>query len=144
MSWDVIVENYGGEPPDLNDEMVEPKSLGGPAAIRKKFDAQFPGIEWTSDRDGVFESDEFLIEITIGSENPIKHVMLSVRGDGDPLAVVAALAKANKWSLFDCSASEYLDLDKHSAGFEEFQAFRDRALPTNARKTKGRSPRRKK
>lgn len=142
MSWDVIVQNFEGHPPDP-DELMEgapPKPLGTASAIQKKIDKYLAGVDWADATSGIYQGDGFTIEFTIGSGKPIDHVMLSVRGGGNAVAALTSFARPNQWSLFDLSESEFLDLDDPAAsGFAPFQEYRDRAVPKNARSLKGTS-----
>lgn len=137
MSWDVIVQNYRGNPPPDDDLGAEPEPLGSAAMIRKQIDAHLPGVVWSDALHGVFESEDFSIEFDIGDEKPITAIMLSVRGGGDAFGAIKAFAVPNQWSLFDCSESTFLDLESSTAeGFEAFQEYRDRALPRGSRRSK--------
>ena len=137
MSWDVLVQNYGGNPPAADElaDAPDPKPLGTADSIRKKIDAHLPGVVWSDARNGIFDGEDYSNEFEIGDEKPIDHVMLNVRGGGDAIAALVAFAKPNRWSLFDLSESDFLDLDNPSAaGWEGFQEFRDRAIPASARR----------
>lgn len=137
MSWDVIVQNYEGNPPSDDDLSREPEPLGTAAAIRKRIDKDLPGVVWTDPMYGRFEGPDFSIEFEIGAEKPITHIMLSVRGSGNAFAALKSFAKPNKWSLYDCSESTFLDLESAAAeGFQEFQRYRDRVLPKSSRRSK--------
>lgn len=144
MSWDVMVQNFRGNPPADDDLESEPEPLGTAAAIRKRIDAHLPGIDWSDSQYGIYENPDFSIEFEIGNEKPITHIMLSVRGGGEAFAALKSFAVPNKWSLFDCSESTFLDLSISTApGFEGFQELRDRALPKAGRKSKKTSPKKK-
>lgn len=137
MSWDVIVQNYQGNPPSDDDLSREPEPLGTAAAIRKRIDKHLPGVVWTDPKYGVFEESDFSIEFDIGGEKPITHITLSVRGGGKAFAALKSFAQPNKWSLFDCSESTFLDLESSTPeGFLEFQRYRDRVLPKGIRRSK--------
>ncbi|HEY8505758.1 MAG TPA: hypothetical protein VIL46_14330 [Gemmataceae bacterium] len=139
MSWDVLVQNYGGNPPPGGEALdgPAPEPLGAASEIRQKIDAHLPGVVWSDARHGVFEGDGFSVEFDIGAEKPIDHVMLSVRGSGEALGALVRFAKPNRWSLFDLSEGEFIDLDDPAAaGWEGFQAYRDRVIPKVARPRK--------
>lgn len=137
MSWDVIVQNYGGNPPPDDELDAPPAPLGSAKEIRKRIDAHLPGVAWSDELRGVYEGDEFSIEFDIGEEEPITTVMLSVHGGGDAFGAIKSFAVPNRWSLFDCSESTFLDLEGSTAeGFEGFQEYRDRALPRGSTRSK--------
>ena len=136
MSWDVMVLNYGGKlsPAEMLD--AEPVGPLGPAAqVRRRIAKHLPGVDWSEPEWGLYEGDGFTIEFNTGSDDPIDSIMLHVRGGGDAIAVLLKFAKPNGWSLLDCSTSEFLDPQNPSAeGWEEFQAFRDKAIGPPKRK----------
>jgi hypothetical protein len=137
MSWDVIVQNYRGNPPPDDELDTEPEPLGSAATVRERIDAHLPGVVWSDDLHGVFVGEDFSIEFDIGDEEPVTTIMLSVRGGGDAFGALKSFAVPNQWSLFDCSESSFLDLDSPTAeGFEAFQEFRDRAISGGSRRSK--------
>jgi hypothetical protein len=141
MSWDVMVFNYGGQPPSL-DQMADAPPVGplGPAAqVRKRIAAHLPGIDWTDPTWGIYEGDGFSIEFNTGKDDPIDSIMLHVRGGGDAISAMLTFANPNGWSLLDCSTGEFLDPERPSSeGWEGFQEYRDKALGSRAgKKPKG-------
>jgi hypothetical protein len=136
MSWDLIVQNFQGNPPSDDDLGAEPEPLGTAASIRKRIDTHLPGVVWSDSLHGLFERQGVSIEFEISNDKPITAVVLSVRGTGDAYAALKSFAVPNQWSLFDCSESSFIDLDTVAAtGFEEFQEYRDRVIPTKRKKT---------
>jgi hypothetical protein len=136
MSWDVLVQNFNGNPPPV-EEMEDGLPLGTAASVRKKIDKHLPGIAWSDPLTGFYEEAAFSIEFQLGKERPITCIALAVRGGGEALAALKSFAQPNKWSLFDCTESAFLDLDSPSAaGFEAFQEYRDRAIAQENRRAK--------
>lgn len=146
MSWDVLAQDYGGRTPS-NDEALDgpdPRPMGSAEEVRQRIDDHLPGVLWSDARHGVWEGGGVSIEFEIGGKGPIDHVMLSVRGSGDALGALARFAQPNRWSLFDLSESEFLDLDNpEAAGWEGFQEYRDRVVPPTSRANKPRGDARK-
>lgn len=128
MSWDVMIVNLGGKSPSLEAlEEDDGEPLGASDDVRQRISAHLPGVDWTGPTRGIFEGDGFSIEFKLGTDDPIANMMLHVRGTGDAIAAIIAFARPLGWSVFDCSLSEFLDLeDPTGAGWEGFQAFRDR------------------
>jgi hypothetical protein len=148
MSWDVVVLNYGGEMSP--EEMLDAEPVGplGPAAqVRKRIAKHLPGVDWSDPVWGLYKGDGFTIEFNTGKDDPIDTIMLHVRGGGDAIPALLGFANPNRWSLLDCSTSEFLDPENPSAeGWEGFQAFRDKALGApkgkkSAKKTKKKAKR---
>jgi hypothetical protein len=125
MSWDVVVLNYGGKLTPT--EMLEADPVGplGPAAhVRRRIAKHLPGVDWSDPEWGVYEGDGFTIEFNTGND-PIDSILLHVRGEGDAIAALLRFANPNRWSLLDCSTTEFLAPENPSAeGWEVFQASR--------------------
>ena len=129
MSWDVLVLNYEGSPPADDDMEEESDLLGKPAAVRKAISRHLEGVDWSEPTWGIYEGEDFTIEFSMGKNDPVDAIMLHVRGAGDAIAAMLQFANPNKWSLFDCSTSEFLDPENPSSeGWEGFQEFRDKAM----------------
>ncbi len=107
MSWDIVVERYRS---NREVDATGPISLGTASFIQSELDKHLAGVKWSDSRNGVFVGDEFSIVITIGEEDPIKHLMLSITGPSDPTAALKKISKTG-WTLFDCSADEILNFE---------------------------------
>jgi hypothetical protein len=56
-------------------------------------------------------------------------VLAEVRGNGNPLPVIAALCRPNEWVAIDDASRQPVDLDgADAAGWEAFRAYRDRVI----------------
>jgi hypothetical protein len=140
MSWDVMIFNLGGKTPPTLDEFEESDCLPlGPAAeVRERLSALLAKLDWSDPTWGVFEGNGFSIEFNVGEDDPISNMMLHVRGRGDAIAAITRFAKPLGWSALDCSTSEFLDLDNPSqAGWEGFQAYRDKIIEEEADEESG-------
>ena len=133
MSWDVMIFNFEGEPPpdftELSEDFEFPP-LGPSADVREAISQSLPGgVDWSDPYWGLFAKDGFSFEFNTGKKDPIESIMVHVRGGGDPVAALLAIAVPNNWILVDCSTGELIDPDDPSnAAWQDFQAFRDRAL----------------
>ncbi len=132
MSWDLMVCNYNGSPPNnFEDPSNDPKpdSLGSADNVRRSISQNLPGVDWSDPTWGTYDGDEFSIEFNTGDEDPIDSIMLHVRGSGDPITAILQFANPNKWTLKDLTTGEYLDPENPSPeGWKNFQDFRDNAL----------------
>ncbi len=132
MSWDVIVYNYKGSPPnDLKNppDDHKPDPLGSARTVRKLISDNLPDVDWSDPTWGIYDGDEFSIDFNTGDEDPIRSIILHVRGGGDAIAAMLRFANPNKWSLMDFSTGEFLDPEKPSQkGWEDFQASRDKLI----------------
>lgn len=131
MSWDVMIFNTRGKKPPPIEQFEESdyEPLGPAAGVRERLSSLLPGIDWSAPTWGVFEGDGFSIEFNVGKEDPIGSMMLHVRGGGDAIAAIFTFARPLGWSALDCSTSDFIDLDSPSqAGWEGFQAFRDKVI----------------
>ncbi len=128
MSWDVMIMNYGGEPPDFASDDEEPDPLGPGTQVRESISRHLPGVDWSDPTWGTYASDEFTIEFNVDGSSVVDTIMLHVRGGGDPLSAILRFSKPNKWSLLDTTSGEFVDADDASSeGWNDFQQFRDSA-----------------
>lgn len=140
MSWDVMIFNTGGKKPPPVEQFQESdyEALGAAGAVRQRLSGLLPGIDWSDTTWGIYEGDGFSIEFNVGNDDPIGSMMLHVRGGGNAIAAIVTFARPLGWSALDCSTSEFLDLDRPSqAGWEEFQAFRDKVIDKYREKDEG-------
>jgi hypothetical protein len=60
---------------------------------------------------------------------PLKCVHVEVRGNGNPLALLAAICVGHGWVVIDSDVGTPVDLTAGAAsGWEEFRQYRDRAV----------------
>jgi hypothetical protein len=131
MSWDVMIFNLRAKTPPPLEQLQESDfdPLGPAVDVRQRISALLTGVDWSDPTWGIYEGDGFSIEFSVGNDDPIAHMCLHVRGGGDAIAAIIRFARPLGWSALDCSASEFLDLDNPSqAGWEGFQAYRDRVI----------------
>jgi hypothetical protein len=103
--------------------------LGTAAEVRGMISACLPEVDWSDLTWGSYEGDGFSFEFNVGRKDPIAGFMVHVRGGGGAVAALLQLADRWDWYLLDCSQGEWLhhcsDID---AGWQSFQAYRDRVL----------------
>ena len=132
MSWDVLVFNYDGSPPkDFNELPADssPDPLGPAINVRDAINKYLPGVDWSDPSWGTYEDNELSIEFNAGKGDPIREIMLHVRGGGDAIEAILRFANPNKWSIFDCSTGEFIDPENPSQdGWEGFQKYRDNLI----------------
>ena len=131
MSWDVMVMDFGGDPPSMDelDAADSARAMGTPHDVRLKIDAHLDGVDWSDPTWGIYRGDGFTFEFNMGDEDPKEGFMVHVRGGGDAVTTLLQFAAPNAWSLLDCSTGDFIDPDNPSReGWEGFQAFRDKAL----------------
>lgn len=130
MSWDVLLLNYGGAPPDPEGPS-EP--LGSGAEVRDRLSALLPEVNWAHPAWGLYRAGAGCsIEFNLGRTEPVESIMLHVRGDGAAAGAVAALAAQLGWAALDMSSTEFLAPAAASgAGWEAFLAYRDRVVREN-------------
>lgn len=130
MSWDVMVLNFSGKPPEDLEELPEDQNadpLGSAEEVRDLISHALPGVDWSDPTWGIYTGDEFSFEFNTGKEDPIESLMVHVRGNGHPIPSLLKFANPNKWSLIDCSTSQLINPDNPSdEGWQGFQAVRDK------------------
>lgn len=122
MSWDVVILD-SGEPP---------QALGPAERVRASISNIVPTVDWSDPAWGTLESEEWSIEFNVGDAPVVESVMLHVRGDGDPLPVIASICATNGWAALDTSTDERLDLAAPSRkGWDDFRALREAVLQSH-------------
>jgi hypothetical protein len=132
MSWDVMIFNLRGAPPpppELDESHTQP--LGPAADVRREISAALPGVDWSDPTWGLYSGpgNELSIEFNVGKDEPVRDMMLHVRGSGDALSAIMAVVRPRGWAALDCTTGEFLDPNHPSdAGWRHFQDFRDKVV----------------
>ncbi|MGD9127150.1 MAG: hypothetical protein PVH19_07195 [Planctomycetia bacterium] len=129
MSWDVLLFNFEGDPPNFEEvpDDFRPPSMGDAQAVREAIDKVVPNVDWSDPAWGIVEGNGWSIEFNHQENGDTDQVMLHVRGGGNPITTIVNLCKANNWSAFDLSTGEFIDLSTPSEdGWVGFQAYRDK------------------
>ena len=93
-----------------------------PDPIRQIFERQPARVRAVLEENGVsvllygFEAD------------PLVALHAEVRGDGDPVPILAAVCRPRGWIAVDDAAGQPVDLAGAAAGWEAFRAYRERAV----------------
>ena len=129
MSWDIGLFNA---PPEITIEEIphdyEPVPLGSVAEVLGRLQAAFVDLDLSDPTWGDLERSGWSIEFGIGREDPVRSIMLHVRGGGDDVVqVVRETAHVLGCRALDCSSGEFIE-DGGRDGWADFQAFRDRAV----------------
>lgn len=131
MSWDVLLLT-AHEPPPPGADMPDSwrgEPLGSQAEVRAKITDCIAGVDWSDPAWGVFHGDGYSYEFNTGTDEPCDSVMVHVRGGGSAVAPLLELGRRCDWYLLDTSQGEWMHhCNSAEAGWEGFQAFRDRAI----------------
>ena len=113
MSWDISIHRIpeGGTIADALKDGAPP--LGPAVAVRHAVASRCP-VDWTDPQWGVLDIDDVSIEFNVGAQDPIESMMLHIRGEGDPMPIIADLCKVNGWGAIDMSEGP-IDLDNLDA-----------------------------
>jgi len=129
MSWDVVLYNFEGNPPDINDLSGESPSMGDAQEIRDSISAVIPDVDWSDPACGVVFNDDCVIEFSHQETGQVSIIMLHVRKSKDPVSTIVKLCKTYNWSAFDTTSMEFIDLDTSCAkGWDGGQEFRDQKI----------------
>ncbi len=80
MGFDVVVIRPSAPVPSLLDPSFEPLPLGSPAEIRRICCDSFPGLNWDSERDGLWiRGEEVAIEFGIPDDPQPTSLHLTIR-----------------------------------------------------------------
>jgi len=112
----------------------EMPSLGSGPEVVARLAKSFPDVDLSDPTWGHLVGSSWSIELNIGDEEPIKAIMLHVRGSGDDVVpVVAAIAAVVGARAWDISSGAFLDETAPAAdGWRGFQQYRDQVLGPEA------------
>ena len=133
MSWDVMVFNLPTRPRSVS-EMKEDDllPLGDGESARAAISKVLTGVDWSDSTWGVYVGGGFSIEFNVGKTDPVRDIMLHVRGGGDAIGDIMKFIVPNNWTALDCSTGDFLDpIAPSDAGWVGFQNYRDRLLRRN-------------
>lgn len=78
-----------------------------------------------------YDSGEFSVSFYGFERIPLSSVLAEVRGNGDPVSILAALCLPNGWIIIDAASGEPVDLSGNSpTGWDSFREYRDQAIRT--------------
>lgn len=112
MSWTVTLLRIRGErrPADTVPE-EDYLPLGTRAGVLAAISRSFPDLHRPNARQVFYLAPEFSIEFLPDDAEPVRFMILEVRGTGDPLTPILKLAQENGWLALDCSTGEFIDPD---------------------------------
>ena len=131
MSWDVMIFALPSPPPRFAEmpDGWDGDPLGPADEVRSRISKLLPEVSWSDPTWGIYEGNGFSYEFNMGTDEPIANVMVHVRGGGDATKPLLQLAQEYGWCLLDTSTTEWLHhADRLEAGWETFQAYRDKVL----------------
>jgi hypothetical protein len=103
-----------------------------PEVIRQHFEGQ-PAAEQAE-----FEGDGFSLELYGFEAQPLSAIHANIRGNGNPVPVLAALCRPHDWLAIDDAGGKPIDLTgAEAAGWESFKAYRNRAISSIRAREKG-------
>jgi hypothetical protein len=123
VSWDVSV--FGGnEPPPVDNFPPdwEPPIIGSAHEVRASISAHLPDVDWSDPGWGLYGGKGFTFEFSITGD-PVRHIMVYVRGSGDAVADLLRFATPNGWYLLDWSSGRLIDHQNPSSCWEEWQEY---------------------
>jgi hypothetical protein len=132
MSWDVLFQDL---PPGIRAIDEIPSDFRpGPLCTRAELVAAIrvaaPAAVFSGPWFAVLDADGFSIEVSAGDADPVRSVMLHVRGAEGALPVIRALSAALGRTAIDCSAGELMDFESQDVGegYEAWRAYRDQIV----------------
>jgi len=131
VSWDVLViplPEDAASTDDLPDDYTPPP-VGPLEEVLARLRRAVPDVDLADPTWGLLAGPSWSMELGIGSEDPVRSVMLHVHGSGDDVVAVALrIAGALGCRALDCSSGAFLTGAEDTGGWHRFQAYRDRVL----------------
>ena len=132
MSWDLLIFHppEGATAVDEIPNDFDPPVLGPAADVRQRLLERVPGLDLSDPTWGQLSGPTWSIEVNIGRKDPIRSIMLHVRGGGDDaLPVISLIGEALGARVLDISTGDFLTGGAGDAdGWHSFQQYRDQVL----------------
>ena len=112
MSWDAFLCRIKGSTIPAESWEAEELPLATRGKVLDAIKQQFPDLRQQSNSEFLHTAGDLSIEFKLMGRSPVTQVMLEVRGEGDPITPLLALATRNDWLIFDVSTSDYIDPKK--------------------------------
>ncbi|WP_435107447.1 hypothetical protein [Nocardiopsis synnemataformans] len=129
MSWDVLLTPAPVDAESVDDipKGTETKSIAPLSRLLATLREAFPAADLSDPAWGYLgdEEQEWTMELNIGTGDPVRGVMLHVRG-GDAVPTILRMAEVLGCRAIDCSTGDFLRED--DGGWESFQDYRDQVL----------------
>jgi hypothetical protein len=111
MSWDVVIANAPGvnDLAEIGDDESAYTPLGTLTDVRSMLTRFFPDLDLTDPTWGDLDGGDFSIEFSVGSDDPVRSLMLHVRGSDRAVPVIRHLCQHSGWVAFDVNGPK-LDL----------------------------------
>lgn len=130
MSWDAIIFNKTDLPASFESlpDGWKPTPIGTQEEVRTQI-SEVIKMDWLSPAYGTLETEEFVVEINLGTEPTLDTIRLRVVGGGNPMPVLIHLCRSKNWALFDIQTSELIQTEREAtASWGQFIEWRDRAM----------------
>jgi hypothetical protein len=76
----------------------------------------------------VFQGDQFSVSLYGFGAQPLNVIHAEIRGEGNPVPLLAALCRPNGWLAIDDASGDPIDLTgANASGWEAFQSYRSQA-----------------
>ena len=129
MSWDVVIMDFGdyARVEDMPAD-YEPLSIGPLRDVTGLLRRVFPEFRVTAANSGRLQQDAGSVEFFFGNDDPVKSVVLSLRGGEAMVAVVHQVAELFGCRAYDCSTGDFLVPGEPAEGFSKWRGYRDQVL----------------
>ena len=131
MSWDILIMSSDGTPEDLNTVPSGwlPNPIGEVSVVREQINRAIDNVDWSVPAWGNYKHGGLSIEINLQEEGEVESFALHIRGQGDPIPVIATLCKQNGWVAIDYYDSRMIDFKGDALSrWKRFTDYRDDVL----------------
>ena len=130
MSWDVILMNVSShidDPEQLKEN--PPAELGAKETVLASIHRLLPEVDLSDPSLGRLRSDEFSIEFNIGDTDPLRTMMLHIRGSDRVINILRLLCQQLGWKALDSTTGKFIDFDDDPArGLRLWREYKDKIV----------------
>lgn len=130
VSWDIAIMDLPADAKSLGDipQDFVPRTLGPRAALISKILEIAPSADFSDPTWGELTTPDFVVEFSMGREDPVASVMLHVRGGDVVVGFISALLQNLGLRAIDCSEGAFFEPSTSAQSLAAWRDFRDRAI----------------
>ena len=130
MSWDIYIQDFPTTAATVAEIPVDfqPHSLGKRSELIAKILDVIPSVDFSNYDCGTFHGGDYTIEFQMGLDEICKSIALFVRGNGNPILLIATLLECLNLRGIDSQTGEFFNAEEARTSFSSWQRYRDQVV----------------
>jgi hypothetical protein len=126
MGWQVMLGKFPSEAKNVSEVQTPLGLLGRRETVLSKIERAFPNVRDIEPERAEIDSDDFLLELWFGTNDPTDHVIVTLRGSDRAVEAVCRLAELLGTRIYDISSGKIFEASEGEGlgrGFKSFKAW---------------------